>query len=629
MKALTPHFFTSKDNRRYLLVLALVTGLLGLGLGITALTIWQQSRNVERSARLQADSIIFMTFQLEREFLRTRHELQLALLQGASADWPAVQRRHDILVSRIKLMRENLTVERLARSDAYRQLWPELQALQHAADPLMAAPNDAQPALRALLERMEDLGPQVQALSQVASGLTVHQIEEQVTLVRAKESQMLWLLSAQVGLLMLASLGLWRRHQGLSQEHRQMQQLNVELAQARDQAEEAHRAKSQFLANMSHELRTPFNGMLGMLHQLESSPLNPQQRDHLKTARQSAHHLLSLLNDILDLTALDSGRLKVQTVPFQMRALIEELEQWMQPLVNEKGLSLTLHMDRECPPWVWMDPSRVRQILLNLLSNAVKFTERGGITVEVHTHWQDPVTVQWVVDVCDTGKGMDAQTLARVFERFVRADDSLTRAEGGTGLGLEISRTLARRMEGDITASSVAGQGSCFRLVLPTALAPAPTPACAAGTGPSPGTAEPPGHWHVLVAEDNPVNRKVLGTMLGQLGHQVSFAEDGVQALAMARDQSFDLVLMDIHMPNMNGLDSARAIRGLPGERSRVPIIAVTADVMDNAQERSLQAGMDDFIAKPIEPRRLEQAMRACIRHIRSQASLAGQRAGA
>ena len=399
-----------------------------------------------------------------------------------------------------------------------------------------------------------------------------------------------------------------------------MQQLNIELAQARDQAEEGHRAKSQFLANMSHELRTPFNGMLGMLGQLENSPLSPQQRDHLQTARQSAHHLLSLLNDILDLTAMDSGKLKVQAVPFQMQALIHEVEQWMRPQVEEKGLSLTLHMDRESPPWVWMDPTRVRQILLNLLSNAVKFTDHGGISVDVRAQGQTCGTVQWVMDVRDSGKGMDEQTLARVFERFVRADDSLTRAQGGTGLGLEISRTLARRMDGDITATSVPGQGSCFRLVLRTALAPAPSPASASDTGPSREANGFPGHWHVLVAEDNPVNRKVLGTMLSQLGHRVSFAEDGAQALAMARDQAFDLVLMDIHMPNMNGLDSARAIRCLPGERSRVPIIAVTADVMNNAQERSLQAGMDDFIAKPIEPRRLEQSRRTCLRRMRSQA---------
>ena len=614
--------YSHKDNRRYLLVLALVTGLLGLGLTITAITVWQQSRYLERTARLQADSVVAMTFQLEREFLRTRHALQMALTQGAGAEWSTVQQRFDILVSRIELLRENPTVERLARTDVYQQLWPELQTLHAKTDPLLLSPAVAQAGLRGVLEHMMQMGPQVQALSQAANGLVSRQMEEQLSLASTQERQLLGLLIAQAILLMLATVGLWWRHRNQVREHQQLHRLNAELAAARDAAEQANRAKNQFLANMSHELRTPFNGMLGMMQQLEDGPLNEVQRDQLHTAQQSARHLLNLLNDILDLSALDSGKLGIQPEPVQLRHLIHDVQQWVQVMASEKGLSLGVHMDRDCPEWVMTDPTRVRQILLKLLSNAVKFTTQGGVRVDVSSQTDVDGQVLWTLQVQDTGSGMDAATLARVFERFVRADDSLTRAQGGTGLGLEISRTLARRMGGDITASSVPGQGSCFRLVLRTTLARAPGGAQVQPPSHPDGT----GSWHVLVAEDHPVNRKVLGIMLRNLGHQVSFAEDGAQALAMAREQTYDMVLMDIHMPNMNGLDSARAIRALPGERSRVPIIAVTADVMNDAQSRSLEAGMDDFIPKPIEPRRLEQAMRMCMQRMQQMTASSAHR---
>jgi len=612
--------YSHQDNRRYLLVLALVTGLLGLGLAITAVNVWQQSRYVERSARLQADSVVAMTFQLEREFLRTRHELQLALARGAAGDWTSVQRRFDILVSRIDLLRESPTVAPLTLTDVYLQLWPELQTLQEKTDPLLVTPSRAQTGLEQVLARMVQMGPQVQALSQTANGLAAHQMEEQLKLATAQERQLLWLLIAQAGLLLLATLGLWWRHRNQVREHRQLQQLNRELARARDAAEQADRTKSQFLANMSHELRTPFNGMLGMMEQLENGPLNEAQRDQLQTAQHSARHLLNLLNDILDLSALDAGKLRIHSEPVQMRTLIHEVQQWVQALACAKGLTLTVHMDRDCPDWVLLDPTRVRQILLNLLSNAVKFTAKGHVRIDVRSHTQDDGQVLWTLEVQDTGCGMDAATLDRVFERFVQGDDSLTRPQGGTGLGLEISRTLARRMGGDITASSVPGQGSCFRLVLRAALAnePAGSPALQPTTADTTPPDTDTRRWHVLVAEDHPVNRKVLGIMLRNLGHQVSFAEDGAQALAMAREQTFDLVLMDIHMPHMNGLDSARAIRALPDERSQVPIIAVTADVMNDAQSRSLQAGMDDFIAKPIEPKKLAQAMQACVSRLQA-----------
>lgn len=601
--------FSQGDHRRFLWLLGLVTGLLALGLAITALFAWRQARDVEATARLHGDSLMAVTFQLEREFLRTRHELQMALTQPTAPQWQRLQERYDILISRIHLLMDNPTVADLKTTEDYQQLMPQLLRLQAMTDPLMEQPSQHPNSLKAVLQRMQALGPAMQALSLTANRQVALRMEEQLNRVQSQDLLMRWMVAAQAVLLLMAASGLWWRQRMQRHEHLQMKQLNQALAQARDHAEQANLAKTQFLANMSHELRTPFNGMLGMISQLEQGNLTPLQRDQLATAHQSAQHLLNLLNDILDLSALDAGKLKITPQPAQMRAVMGEVQQWMQTHAEQKQLGLQVRFNRDCPEWVQVDPTRVRQIMLNLLSNAIKFTEHGQITVDVGCVNRDNACVTWSIQVRDTGVGMDEATLAQLFQRFHRADGSLTRLHSGTGLGLEISRTLARRMQGDIVASSTLGQGSCFSLTLNTPICQAPN------TVTSPADSTPPVQrpvWHVLVAEDNPVNRKVLGIMLRNLGHSVCFAEDGAQALAMAREQDFDLVLMDIHMPNMDGLDSARAIRALPGQRSRVPIIAVTADVMNEAEERSLQAGMDDFISKPIEPQRLQSVMVSC-----------------
>lgn len=609
MNRLHERLFTPGDHQRFLWLLGLVTGLMALGLAITALFAWRQARDVEVTARLHSDSLMAVTFQLEREFLRTRHELQLALTQPTALQWQNLQERYDILVSRIHLLMDNPTVADLKTTDEYQQLMPQLERLQAMTDPLMERPSAHQASLLAVLHRMQGLGPAVQALSLTANRQVALRMEEQLRRVQSQDLLMRWMVAAQAVLLVVAAMGLWWRHRIQRRQHLQMKRLNQALAQARDHAEQASLSKTQFLANMSHELRTPFNGMLGMISQLEQGNLTAVQKDQLATAHQSAQHLLNLLNDILDLSALDAGKLKITPQPAQMRAVIGEVQQWMQTHAEQKQLGLQVRFDRDCPDWVQVDPTRVRQIMLNLLSNAIKFTDHGQITVDVGCVTRDNESVTWSIQVRDTGVGMDEATLGQLFQRFHRADGSLTRLHGGTGLGLEISRTLARRMQGDIVASSALGQGSCFTLSLNT---PICEPSHRTGLTTSPVTPAKRPAWHVLVAEDHPVNRKVLGIMLRNLGHRVSFAEDGAQALAMVREQDFDLVLMDIHMPNMDGLDSARAIRALPGPRAHVPIIAVTADVMNEAEERSLQAGMDDFVSKPIEPQRLQFVMAAC-----------------
>lgn len=607
--------FSPQDNRRFLLVLAFVTAFMAFAMAITALSVWRQSRMVESYTRLQQDSVVSLSFQLEREFLRTRHELQLALRQPGRKDWQAVQSRYEILISRIKLLKDNPTIAPLATTEAYRSVLPRLQELVQRADPLVTHAPPTMEALEALLDQMLALGPSVQALSQTANNLVARTMEEQLGQVHQQEKQLLWLLIGQVAILMMASLGLWWRHRQQWREHQNLQALNAELARARDAAEQASLAKTRFLANMSHELRTPFNGMLLVFEQLEKTVHTSEQRDLLATAQQSSSHLLNLLNDILDMSALDAGKVNITLAPTSMRELVREVHPWVQALAAQKGLSLNIAMPADGPPWVLADGTRVRQILLNLLNNAIKFTERGGVSLHVQCTMLATDEAHWTLEVKDTGCGMDQQTVARLFKRFELADTSLTRSQGGTGLGLEISRTLARRMGGDIQVSSQPGVGSSFTVLLKT-------PVCSHNGGaastdrPTADTAletSASRSWRILVAEDHPVNRKVLGLMLRKLGHEVSYAEDGLQALNMVQQENFDLLLMDIHMPRMDGLESARAIRALSADRSRLPIIAVTADVMNDAAERSLQAGMNGFIAKPIEQARLEAAMRACM----------------
>jgi CheY-like chemotaxis protein len=400
--------------------------------------------------------------------------------------------------------------------------------------------------------------------------------------------------------------------------------LNEALREAKSQADSASRGKSRFLANMSHELRTPFNGLLGMLEMLEESELTAQQRDHVITARDSARHLLNLLNDILDMSALEAGKMSIQPAPLDMLRLIREVHAVMAPAAQRKGLQVTLDLPSDLTPVVLADPTRTRQILFNLLSNAVKFTEAGRVGITVKSSNEDQL-VCWTIVVSDTGIGMDAQMQAQLFQRFHQADGSATRRFGGSGLGLDISRTLARMMGGDITVDSTLGQGSSFTLTLPTPRSPVtslpPTPPDLSSPASAAATPAPPAlqnaesthsegvEWSVLVAEDHPVNRKLVGALLGKLGHAVTFAENGQQALDLVRIQDFDIVFMDIHMPEMDGLTSTRLIRELPGPRSRVPIVALTADVMNDAEERAVNAGVDQFLSKPVQKEQLQAAL--------------------
>ena len=364
------------------------------------------------------------------------------------------------------------------------------------------------------------------------------------------------------------------------------------LEEAKARAETASQAKSEFLALMSHELRTPLNGMLGLSQALKLEPLEPGEREQVELLEESGRTLLALLNDVLDFAKIEAGKLEIAPIVGDLAQLADRVVRLNQPQAREKGSTITLQVDDAVPAALSFDPLGVRQCLTNLISNAVKFTPFGQILVRVGcTPVAGTGEVRVKLTVADTGIGMRPEVLERLFTPFVQADPATARRTGGTGLGLNITRRLAQMMGGAVTAKSEVGKGSTFTLTFLCDL-----PAVAAErTG---ALAGPP--LRLLVVDDYPVNRKVIGMMLAPLGCEIAEAGDGQGAIDALGKSDFDMVLIDFNMPRMGGLEATRRIRAEP-RWEQLPIICLTAGVMDDERSEALLAGMDAFIEKPIE----------------------------
>ena len=367
---------------------------------------------------------------------------------------------------------------------------------------------------------------------------------------------------------------------------------------ALDQVEAASRARSLFLANMSHELRTPMNGVIGITDLLLAAEHPPDTRKNLELIKRSGSQLVTLVNDILDLTRLESGRLALELLPTDLRAVMHDLVALMKPIADAKGIALTTEVPDTMPAWALTDPTRLLQVLTNLVGNGLKFTERGGVSLV--SSWRDGVLR---VDVKDTGIGMPLDVQQRLFRPFEQADASYTRRFGGSGLGLTISRHLVSLLKGTIALSSTVGTGSTFVVTLPFTPCDAP-PVTAPERTHSRG-----GNPHVLVVEDNEINLHVALSMLARAGCTCVATRDGVEALSALEREPFDLVLMDCHMPNKDGFETTRELRARHGAVAQTWVVAVTASALSDELRQCREAGMDDVVTKPLTLTALHQAL--------------------
>ena len=565
------------------------------------------------------DATTALAFQLEREGMRLASELGR---QPKDADSPededSLRLRFDIFLSRIDLMQSNPSTALIEHRREYTLIRQLLDEFQTMAEPVFAQPTLAPRALRPLHDLLVKHGPDFQALSLATSSEFKLKLEEQEQDLRQQNHWIIGLLGGQLLLLLLCLMALLRRQK---LQHIEQQTLRA----AKTTAESLSRTKSEFLANMSHEIRTPLNALIGLSHLLLDGSLNARQQDFISRIHVTSRSLLTLLNDILDQARIESGHLQLEIVPLSPADVLDNTRALFEIQALEKGLALEFEPAPDLPGPLLGDPLRLQQVMNNLVGNAIKFTSRGSVVVSASCLQADAGSVYLRFSVRDSGIGMDAVQAHRIFLPFEQADASTTRRFGGSGLGLAIARQLVEMMGGEIGVESESGCGSCFWFTLRLQLARQADQVPLQGQEPQRAwSATMPvrlGGARVLVVDDNATNLLVAQSYLQRMGLEVETADNGLAAVEMAGCRHYDIILMDLQMPELDGCEATQAIRqreqaalaATGGPTSRVPIIALSAASMPEDIERALSSGMNDYLAKPLDMQRLAGMLRQWI----------------
>ncbi len=561
------------------------------------------------TGKLQDDYLVVGLHQVEVEYLRLREQLRRDLDQPMSS---ALQLRYDIFVSRVALLGSDRARRLLAADDANQQVMQDIDRFVQRADLYLGTSTTgslSRQAAQALLDELAALDEPVHQMMLTASHRVAAQVTERERRVRQHNHIGLALTGFLLAMVLLFGGLALRQMRKLEGRRQRLEQLADQLRDARIEAEAANAAKGEFLADMSHALRTPLQGLTGMLGLVKDAPRDPRARDWLQAADDSAQHLRGLLDDVLDLSRLNAGTLNLAPMPVKLAALLREVQGLLAHTASARGLTLQVDLDPALPAWVRLDPTRVRQVLFNLLNNAIKFSEQGAVRLQCRAGADAAGRGLLEFHVTDTGIGMDRETVSRLFRRYHIADEARGPRQGSAGLGLAISRNLARLMGGDLGVRSTPGDGSVFTLRCPLHALPDQAAAAAVSEGERPAAAIRV--LQVLVAEDHPVNRLYLAAVLARLGHLarlVSNGQEAVDAIATpAKDVGdgqaqapYDLVLMDVQMPVMDGVAATAAIRALPGPQAKVCVVAITADVLADTQQRCQAAGVNDLLTKPL-----------------------------